>query len=243
MRTSVSLLLLLGLAGIFWAIRSPAPQGRHASGAPALDVPPTDEEDGRVVKMDSSACRQAAYLCSGLAESADPRVIRWPDSTSVLRIRVPLPPDADPARARALQREAAAGIRRWQGRPIPLRIETTNRMAEVDFEVRWVSSLAEAEIGRTTVRWTSGAGTDALTVIDFLLATHTPTGAPVELPRLRLTAAHEMGHVLGLPHSDDPNDVMYPYNTATRLTRRDFSALAALYALPAGYRVDIRAER
>jgi hypothetical protein len=120
-----------------------------------------------------------------------------------------------------------------------LRIETSNRVAEVDFEVRWVAALEGAEVGRATVRWSSRSGEGALEIVDFLLTTETPGGGPVELAQLRLTAAHEMGHVLGLPHSDDPGDVMYPYNTATRLTIRDFRTLEALYALPAGARVEI----
>jgi predicted Zn-dependent protease len=70
-----------------------------------------------------------------------------------------------------------------------------------------------------------------------VLSTRDPAGGPVPPERIRLTAAHEMGHVLGLPHSDDPDDVMYPYNTATRLTFRDFRTLEVLYRLPAGARI------
>lgn len=48
-------------------------------------------------------------------------------------------------------------------------------------------------------------------------------------------ALHEIGHALGLAHSDKPGTVMYPYYTqATTLTEDDIAAIQSLYAAQDG---------
>lgn len=179
----------------------------------------------------ANACRDAAYLCAALDSLPEMHVYRWRDFKGTMVVHVPLPDLPDAALAHTLQRAATAGVRLWNGQPFPILVdERGTRPAQI--EVRWVPSLSGSAIGLAHWVWSGDRG---MSVKSLDLVTFSPhTGRPVDPAQLRLTAMHEMGHALGLPHSDNPHDVMYPVNTANGLSARDYRALEALYALPDG---------
>jgi predicted Zn-dependent protease len=187
-----------------------------------------------VLKADV-ACRRVGYLCAALADSATVVVERWKDFHGVMVVHVPPPPFEDPGTARELQDAAADGILSWNGQPFPIVVDRRGRRP-AGFEVTWKPTLGSDHLGLTHTQWSRSGG---LRVLSLELSTRTPSDPSriLDPSVVRLTAAHEMGHALGLPHSDQPRDVMYPNNTATALSARDYRTVEALYALENGTRI------
>jgi len=189
-----------------------------------------------LVLSSASVCIDVGYLCAPLEKSGSQRILRWPEDTSRLRIRVPLPSGMAPARARDLQSAAVRGIQYWQRRPFELVIDTHPNSSEpADIEISWGRGLSGTQLGLTRTRWSIERGKPRFEVLGIALAVRSPNSRYEIAPEhVLLTAAHEMGHALGLPHSDSERDVMFPTNKARGLSNRDFRTVDALYRLPNG---------
>ena len=194
-----------------------------------------------VVLRSASVCVDVGYLCAEVEAGGSQRIIRWPQDTGRLRIRVPPPPGVDPRRARDLQSAVVRGLQYWQRRPFELVIDTNpTSSAPADIEISWGVGLSGSQLGLTRVRWSFEKGEARFEVLGIALAMLSPARRKFELApeQVLLTAAHEMGHALGLPHSDSERDVMYPTNTARNLSNRDFRTVDALYRLPNGAKIE-----
>lgn len=231
-------LLLIGVGGVGLLRRAGQGEAGAAGCDPAVDAVCPDEPAAlpatatpAPVLSAAEACLNVGYLCSPLGEADRLMIQRWRGVEGPLVVHVPLPDLQDEGAARGLQRAAVAGIRLWNGQPFPIAVDERGTR-EAHVRVRWSLAMGGARLGITRTEWSASSG---LRVRDMELAALMPrTARPIDPAQVRLAAAHEMGHALGLPHSDQSRDVMYPSNTATALSARDYRTLEALYALEDG---------
>lgn len=239
-RILMLLILIVGLLGVGASLR------RSDDGAPApcLDdecVEDATREVGAALGPPSmtwsEACSDAGYLCLDVQRSDSMRILRWPDQTSTLTVYIPVPDNEAPPEAQRMQRAAVRGVLAWTGRPFPIRVvERPSQAAEADIKLSWAHGLPDRRLGQVRFSLRIQGERTEFSVQDFTLVTR----HPVERQRLlrerevELAAAHEMGHALGLPHSDQQRDVMYPENTASHLSARDYRTLEAVYRIPVG---------
>lgn len=183
----------------------------------------------------SDTCVDVGYLCAGLAQNEMIRLQRWRDFEGTIVVHVPVPDMEDRTAARGLQRAAAQGLRAWSGQPFEILADMVGDR-NPHFAVQWTRSLGGSQIGVARTQWSPSTG---LKVLSIELVTRSPfNSSQTPDPRqVRLTAAHEMGHALGLQHSDAPRDVMYTTNTATSMSAQDYRSIEVLYSMQDGTQI------
>ena len=77
--------------------------------------------------------------------------------------------------------------------------------------------------GQADITWNRGGW---ITRGTLTLATRMRDGMPLSDDAVYTVALHEIGHLLGLGHSDDPHDVMYPTTEVHDITARDRRSFA-----------------
>jgi len=232
--TIAGVLMLGGAIGL-WQRRSgetaPSPSGESAP--PAASALATASALSTAPELPASeACRNVGYLCSDLERTDRIQLHRWKDHTGPIVVHVPRPDFEPSGDATRLQQAASMGLRAWNGQPFEI---VTDLRGERDahFAVVWRRILESNRIGVAHTRWSAATG---LQVVHIELSTRSPfgRGEVIDPEQVRLTAAHEMGHALGLPHSPTPQDVMYPSNTATSLSAQDYRTMESLYRMADG---------
>lgn len=224
------LLLLVGTARRYHA----ADVQRSAA---AARVP--EAEAGARLALDSA--RQAArallardagqtYLDSMLI-STDSLVRRWPDrGATPFRVAILEGGSADYNPRMAGFVRLAASV--WEGAGLGFWFSFTGDSAAADIVVRWRDSFRYGNQAGVTELSFSNAG--PVVHANISLATRNAGDSLFTDEALLGAAVHELGHALGLPHSADSADVMFPVTRAVALTRRDLATARLLYALPPG---------
>jgi hypothetical protein len=197
--------------------------------APSARSPVSDRLARLAARQQLSREGTLTYLDS-LILSTDSVVRRWPDRAGVpLRVSTlqGAPAGYEPRMA-GFVREAL-GL--WESAGTGVRFTLVPDTTGADIVVRWIDHFDFDRAGQTDLTWDQ-AGRVRRAAIS--LAIRTNTGFPLPDAALLAVAVHETGHALGLPHSADSNDVMFPATRIGSLSDRDRRTVQVLYRLPPG---------
>jgi hypothetical protein len=227
-----ALLLLLLVSGVQRHRAAPVQRSDAAARAPAASPRASSARDSARAEARALLARDAGqtYLDSMLF-STDSLVRRWPDRGGApFRVAVVEggSPDYQPRLAGFVRRAGAL----WEAAGVGFWFAFTTDSGGADIVVEWTESFDNGnQAGVTDLRWSnSGAVVRAY----VSLATRNAGDSLFNDDALLGAAIHELGHAMGMPHSTDSTDVMFPVTRALTLSPRDLATARLLYALPPG---------
>lgn len=192
---------------------------------PYLDLLARSETRRRI-----RASGTTTYLGEMLAQSDDSMLRRWENrTTNPIRVWFA------PTYAANFKPEFLPAIRsafgQWTGAGVPVRFDFNGDSSNAEVTVKWRIQFEIERTGQTDVTWDENGHIQSAVIT---LATFDPKGRPMEADDIRVVAMHEVGHLLGLDHSRDSTDIMFPTAKVRDLSDRDVRTVMLLYQLTPG---------
>ncbi|MDH5642847.1 MAG: matrixin family metalloprotease [Gemmatimonadota bacterium] len=242
MGTILRIVLILAVAAMAFQLGRRSLANRSGDGLPGRNMESSAgnlEGDGSVQSRFSEAERLAilrkiaesdTYLDASLKES-DSIIRRWVGEGGA-QLEIFFEPPQVTGVTPNMMKVVEDAFRRWtRVGGIAVFLGTTRDEEAANVIVRWTDRFPQRRAGQTDLVWRSDGN---LINGTLTLATHAPDGRRFSPEEIETVALHEIGHLLGLGHSDDPADVMYPSTSMHDLTNRDMQTARLLYSLPPG---------
>jgi Matrixin len=221
------------------AVSQPAPQSAPTttSQGNAVPVGPDGREPSYIELLARSETRRrirssgsSTYLSEMIDAGGDSMLRRW-DNRQTSPIRVWFAPthaaNFQPAFLDAIK--TAFGL--WTSAGVPVRFDFNGDSTNAEVTIKWRIQFEIERTGQTDVTWDENGRIQAATIT---IATFDPKGRPMEADDIRVVATHEVGHLLGLDHSKDSTDIMFPTAKVRDLSDRDVRTVLLLYQLTPG---------
>jgi len=172
----------------------------------------------------------STYLGEMIEASGDSMLRRW-DNRMASPIRVWFAPTHAANFQTAFLEAIRGAFGKWTSAGVPVRFEFDGDSTNAEVTVKWRIQFEIERTGQTDVTWDENGRIQSAVLT---LATFDPKGDPMGVDDIGVVATHEVGHVLGLDHSKDSTDIMYPTAKVRDLSDRDARTVLLLYQLTPG---------
>jgi hypothetical protein len=195
-------------------------------------LPPPPPRDYTDIRQRLADAKGATYM-DAILTARGGNVARWTDRRET-PITVWIQPKASPEIRDFwpdFRDRARDAFYTWAAAGIPIRFIFVDDSSAAEVRVRWVDRFSDQAAGKTY--WARDQNwwiVDA----DIELAIHRSTGEAFDGQAVRTIALHEVGHLIGLDHSPNVDDVMSARVHVSGLSAADLRTASLIYKLPPG---------
>ncbi len=191
---------------------------------------PAPKRDLAEIQRRLSSGEAGTYIREILLQRGD-NIARWPDREAE-PLRVWIQPTSTLADFRvSYPVRAREAFERWTHIGVPVSYTFVVDSAAADIPVTWVDRFDMPITGRTRWMhdqnwWIVGSSIE--------VALHHQSGAPLDPEAIYAITLHEIGHVLGLDHTQDERSIMAARVRVRQLSDVDEHTVQLIYSLPPG---------